>query len=188
MTLRHPFEWLSLTAQNRALWLLLPLTWLVMFGLQRVGRGLVTKEAPHGILSFEFAGNAAQASAIVGSWLLPGARFDAGLSLGLDYLFMPLYASSIALCCVLLSRGLAPALDQIGALLAWAQFVAALLDAIENFALISVLQGTPGDFWPALARNSAIPKFALVVLGLVFTALAVLLRLVQTLRRNAIAR
>lgn len=171
MILRHPFEWLSPTAQKRALWLLLPLTWVVMIGLQRIGRGLITKEAPHGIISFEFAGNAATASAIVGSWVSLGARFDAGLSLGLDYLYMPLYASSIALCCVLLCQGAAQFVQNAGAFLAWAQFVAAALDAVENYALIQVLQGAPSDFWPALARYSAIPKFVLVALGLAFVLL-----------------
>lgn len=182
--MRHPFEWLSPTVQKRALWLLLPMTWLVMFCLQRSGRGLVTKEAPHGILSFEFAGTATQANAIAGSWLLPGARFDAGLSLGLDYLFMPLYASSIALCCVLLSRGIARVLGNIGSLLAWAQWLAALLDAVENYALINVLQGAQGDFWPSLAYQCALPKFVIVALGLAFVAFAGLLRLGQALSRN----
>ena len=187
MTMRHPFEWLSPTAQKRALWLLLPLTWVVMLCLQRIGRGLVTKYAPHGIISFEFAGNAATASAILGSWMSLGARFDAGLSLGLDYLYMPLYASSIALCCVLLCQQATPFVQQVGALLAWGQFFAALLDAVENYALIQVLQGEPGDFWPALARNAAIPKFVLVALGLAFVLLTGGWWLGQRLKRKLAA-
>lgn len=184
MKLRHPFEWLSPTAQKRALWLLLPLTWVVMFCLQRIGRSLVTTAAPHGIVSFELAGDAIRANAITDSWLSPGAHFDAGLSLGLDYLFMPLYASAIALCCVLLSRSLSPMFVTLGALLAWAQFVAALLDAVENYALINVLQAEQGNLWPAVARGCALPKFMFVVLGLLFVVLSGLFRLGQMLQHK----
>jgi len=54
------------------------------------------------------------------------------------------------------------------ALLAWAQFLAAFLDAIENYALIRVLLGSTENIWPALARLCAGPKFLIVTLGLLY--------------------
>ncbi|MEY3284160.1 MAG: hypothetical protein RIR86_2173, partial [Acidobacteriota bacterium] len=55
---------------------------------------------------------------------------------------------------------------------AWAALLAGLLDAVENYALIRVLLGAGGDFWPALSRACARPKFAIVgvVLAYVLSA------------------
>jgi hypothetical protein len=36
---------------------------------------------------------------------------------------------------------------------------------------VQVLLGATGDAWPALARACALPKFALVALGLAYVAL-----------------
>lgn len=174
----HPFQWLSPTNQKRALWLLLPLTWLVMFALQRIGEPLRTPAAQNGIVSFELAGTLANAQAMMQSWQ-PGQLFDAGLSLGLDYLFMPLYAGSIALCCILLAQGTGRLFQRSGFLLAWGQLVAGGLDAVENYALIQLLLGEQAEFWPALAKYCAIPKFAIVALGLLFVLLVGLWRLGQ---------
>ena len=181
----HPFQWLSITNQKRALWLLFPLTWLVMLALQRIGEPLRTPAAPNGIISFELAGTAAKANEIGLSWA-PANFFYAGLSLGLDYLYMPLYAGSIALCCVLLARGTERALQFTGVLLAWAQLLAGGLDAVENYALIQIILGESSEFWPILAKYCALPKFALVALGLLFVLLAGGWRLGQRWRRKPI--
>jgi hypothetical protein len=52
--------------------------------------------------------------------------------------------------------------------LAWAQFAAALLDVVENYALIRVLLGTEQAIWPVIARWCAMPKFIIVALGLIY--------------------
>lgn len=182
MMIPHPFQWLSERAQPRAFWLLFALNCIVMFCLQRIGERLVTLPAPNGIVSFELAGNMARANEIGLSWM-PAQSLYAGLSLGLDYLFMPLYAASIALGCVLVSQGISTWVGSCGALLAWAQWGAATLDALENYALIQVLLGEQTETWPALARYCAIPKFALVGFGLLFVFIVGLARLFQFLLR-----
>ena len=53
----------------------------------------------------------------------------------------------------------------------WAIFGAALLDSVENYALIQVLLGTEQSIWPAVARICAIPKFLIVGLGLLYVLL-----------------
>jgi hypothetical protein len=179
----HPFQWLSKANQKRALWFLLPLTWIVMYALTRIGEPLRNSAAPNGIISFELAGTMARANEIGFSWA-PANFFHAGLSLGLDYLYMPLYAGSIALCCVLLSQGSGRGLNLCGSLLAWGQLGAGGLDAAENYALIQVLLGEQAEFWPMLARLCAIPKFVIVALGLLFVLVAGLVRLWQALRAN----
>jgi hypothetical protein len=43
-----------------------------------------------------------------------------------------------------------------------------LLDAVENYALIGILIKTAPDYFPAIAKWCAIPKFLLVVAGLFY--------------------
>lgn len=161
--------------QKRALFVLAGLAIVLLLALQVIDVPLRTAAAPLGIVSFELAGNVATARAMVVSWD-ETARIHAGISLGIDYLFMVAYAGAISLGCVLVARGLAPGrLTSVGMALAWGQWLAAALDALENFALIRILLGAEGAFWPLLARWCAIPKFALVFSGLLFIAIGFVL-------------
>ena len=185
MTTRHPFNWLSTSGQKRAFVALLTLTLVVMVGLNALGGPLNTEVAPLGIVSFELAGELAFAQSMVESWGQTGQVY-AGLNLGLDYLFLVAYSSSIALGCVLVARSLSRRgafLSFAGVLLAWAQFGAALLDAVENYALIQVLLGSQQALWPAVARWCAIPKFSIVAAGLVYVAVGAVLAVVAKARR-----
>jgi hypothetical protein len=176
MNLRHPFEWLSEPGQKTAFISLFILTLVVMASLQVLGGPLNTDVAPMGIVSFEFAGELALARRMAESWG-PMGRVYAGLNLGLDYLFLVAYGSAISLGCVLAARGFAQrvrVLSGVGVVLAWAQFAAALLDAVENYALIRVLLGVEQAIWPVLARWCAMPKFIIVALGLVYVIVGAL--------------
>ncbi|MDH3213309.1 MAG: hypothetical protein OEM05_12560 [Myxococcales bacterium] len=169
----HPFAWLSPPAQRRAFAVVAPLTVAVMVALDAIGRPLVTDASPLGIVSFEFAGDFATATRMLESWGEAG-RVRAGLSLGLDYLFLVLYASAIALGCRLVARRLAPpgtVVHRAGTGLAWGQVGAATLDAVENFALIRLLMGSDAALWPSLAWWCAALKFALVIAGLTYVLL-----------------
>ena len=173
MTARHPFDWLSPFEQKRAFIVLFVFTLAVMVSMNTLGRPLNTEVAPLGIVSFQLAGELSLAQSMVESWG-PTGRVYAGLNLGLDYLFMVAYSSSIALGCVLVASRLptrGASLSSLGVLLAWAQFGAALLDAVENYALIQVLLGSRQAFWPVLARWCAMPKFLIVGAGLVYVGL-----------------
>jgi len=146
------------------------LTLATMVALRLLDAPLRTDAAPLGIVSFELAGGRAEAAAIIASWGTEG-RVYAGLSLGLDYLFLFAYAGAIALGCVWVARRLAQgsrAWLRLGLTLAWALPLAAALDALENLALIRVLLGGTGDLWPRVALLCALPKFAIVLAGLVY--------------------
>jgi len=185
MTTRHPFNWLSTSGQKRAFVALFVLTLAVMVSLNALGRPLNTEVAPLGIVSFELAGELSLARSMVESWGQTGEVY-AGLNLGLDYLFMVAYASSIALGCVLVARSLSPrvaSLPSLGVPLAWAQFGAALLDAVENYALIQVLLGSQQALWPAVARWCAIPKFLIVAAGLVYVGIGTVWAMVAKVRK-----
>jgi len=170
MTQRHPFEWLSPVAQKRAFPALLIFTLAVQVGMGVLDVPLGTEVSPLGIVSFEFAGNLSFAKTILEAWG-PAGQVYAGLSLGLDYLFLVAYASCIALGCALVARGFstwAPSLSTVGVFLSWTQGGAAVLDAVENFALIQLLLGSERAIWPAVAKWCAIPKFLIVAVGLVY--------------------
>jgi hypothetical protein len=182
---RHPFEWISLSAQKRAFWALFVVTIIVMATLQVFDALLKNEVAPSGIVSFEFAGELSLAQQMVESWGRKG-RIAAGVSLGLDYLFLLTYAGSIGIGCMLIARSVskrAKQLSNVGVFLAWALLVAALLDAVENYALIRVLLGSNLTIWPKVATWCAVPKFVIVAAGLAYILIGAVVSLLSR-RRN----
>ena len=170
MELRHPFQSIPQGRRARVFLPLLALTLLVMAALTLIGEPLKTAEAPHGILSFEFAGDASQARRMIDSWD-ETTRIHAALSLGLDYLFLFAYPATIGLACVWaadLMRERKWPLVSTGILLAWGQAIAGALDAIENAALIKLLIDSIESPWPQIAYWCAAVKFALVIAGLLY--------------------
>jgi len=159
----------------KRLWVFLPLlvlTLLLMIVLNVVGAPLSTDAATNGIVSFELAGSVSQAHRIIDSWD-NATRIRAAFSLGLDFLFLVAYSTTIALACawaagVIRARGWP--LASAGILLAWGQWLAALLDAVENTALVIILFGSVTEPWPQIARWCAVFKFVLVLSGLVYAA------------------
>jgi hypothetical protein len=168
--LTHPFLRFSSATQKRALPPLVVATLALTVVLQVVGQSLQTAAAPLGIVSFELAGTLAAAQVMIASWD-HSAQLHAAFSLGLDYLYMPLYAVAIALACVraaVTSLRTSTAAASLGLLLAWGMGLAALLDALENIALWQVLQSSTLAIWPPVARWCAIVKFSLVIAGLLY--------------------
>jgi len=179
--MKLPFNWIPPTTQKRLFRGLLLLTLVVIVGLQVIDNHLKTGVAPSGIVSFELAGTQAQAQKILASWGEKG-RIYAGLSLGLDFLFLVAYSSLLALGCMLILRTVLKRnklLVLVGVYLAWGQFVAALLDSVENVSLIRVLVGSRLEAWPVLAHWCAIPKFAIVAVGIVYILLGGLIGLIS---------
>ncbi len=125
------------------------------------------------------------AQAIIASWD-QAAQLHAGFSLGLDYLYMPLYAITIALACVQAAgsslRSPRP-IWALGILLAWALGLAALLDAVENIALFQLLLGSTSTAWPAVAKACATVKFAFVIAGLLYAGVGGVAYLTRRVRQ-----
>jgi len=170
---RYPFGWMIRYGERRALIIIIVLTLLVMFCMRLLDSPLKTESAPQGIVSFELAGDLSNSKMVINSWNSK-ARVYAGLSLGLDYLFLVLYTVSIGSCCIIIARRIVSSnktIGFIGAGIAWAMLAAGLLDAAENFALIELLLGSEESYWPGIARWCAIPKFGIVALGLLYLIL-----------------
>jgi hypothetical protein len=172
-------SWCHIDPKRRlpVFFILLAATLVVMISLQIIGAPLQTEAAPAGIISYEFAGDLSAAREMINSWGSSG-QLSAGLSLGLDYLFLAAYSVTIALGCSIVAEKLHSRfgfLIRLGKLLAWAQFLAAALDALENYALIRVLLGSDNALWPQVAYWSAGPKFLIVVLGILYVILGTLI-------------
>ena len=160
---------------------LLLFTILTMVVLNFTGRPLISDPAPYGILSYELAGSEGKAQKILDSWD-EIARIYAGFNLGFDYLFLILYSTSIALAIVWLIDLLRISLKvrRFALLLATSLSVAALLDAIENAALFSMLVNGATSPWPQISFVCAIIKFGLVFLGLAFCIVGFVVYLFQS--------
>ena len=176
--MKHPLANIPSTSRKPLFWAFLAGT-LFLFAIFRVlDAPLQTSVAPSGVVSFELAGTPSQAQAIIDSWHAAGepgadmvsrAYSFAVFGLGIDYLFMPLYATALALG-ILLAAGRHPGwFSALGAWLGWGAYAAALFDAVENYALVRML--ILNEVWtpyPEIAAWCATLKFGLLVLGLVY--------------------
>ena len=102
---------------------------------------------------------------MVKSWGQLGQVY-AGLNLGFDFVFIPVYVICIGLGCVIVARG--GSLASVGIILSWALFAAGLFDCIENYNLIQILLGFGQESNAMIAQWCAIPKFAIVGIGLAY--------------------
>ena len=167
---RHPFDFLPVRYWQRFFWSLLGLTIVLMIVFGISGAPLTTTAAPYGVVSFELAGSVEKIDLILSSWDA-NVQLRAAFGLGLDYLFMAVYASTVALGSGIAAQVLRRTgwpLGSWGSLLGWAVILAAILDSIENFALTTLIFGSVVSPWPEIARWCAIFKFALIFISIVY--------------------
>ena len=103
--------------------------------------------------------------AILDSWD-QNAQKLAAFSLGIDFLFLISYSTTIALACIWAAdvlMGRSALLGALGLLLAWGQWFAAFLDAIENSMLMIILLNASMPLVPETAKWCAVAKFSLVI-------------------------
>lgn len=159
----------------------LSLVFYVVFGI--LDAPLRTEAAPNGIVSFELAGSPQAARAITDSWkqlsLQLSATADrpdpsivntpyvfAAFGLGLDYLFMPVYALALAFATLLAAQKHTGWMQLLAVAAGYGGLFAALFDAVENYALLRVLLGAVESNFPAIASFCAIVKFGLIGFGI----------------------
>jgi hypothetical protein len=137
-----------------------------------------------GIVEFELARTSEQASEYYGE-LGESGRDAARESLYLDYPFLILYGLLYAAACIVVAaraaeRGMTK-LARWGAPLAIAGLAGAACDAVENGALLRVLDGHTDQPWPGIAFTFATTKFVLSTAAILYAVIGFLL----TLRRLA---
>src|SRR5262245_10286849 len=110
-----------------------------------------------GILAFEFAGRPENARDILECWS-DRQKARAGFSLGLDFLFISAYSTSLALACLYSAEActricgrLSGTCHSLGVSLAWCATIAAVLDVIEDCALLVQLFHKPRSPLPEIA-------------------------------------
>ncbi len=178
MPFSHPYQRIPSDRRLAVFLGMLAFTLLLTIILQVVDGPLKTGPAPVGIVSYEFAWDTATAQRILDSWKNDAPRY-AGFSLGLDYLYMPVYAITIGLPCAWAAGFLGrrrPRLARLGAALAWGLWLAALFDSVENIALTIMLFRGVALPWPPVAAVSASLKFALIAAGWLYAGIAWLWR------------
>lgn len=170
--MKHPYESLSPLLLRRLYWTSLGLTLAIAAVLQ----GLVAEftgntpgqPAAYTIIHLEFAGTMERAQAIMSSWG-PENCERIIMQTYVDYVFLLTYPQAIALGILAVLRNSRNRRLLIGGrLLAWLQWLAGLLDAVENAALIALLKGNTAAWLAPLAWWSAVPKFAIVLAGIMF--------------------
>ena len=177
---RAPFLWLPKTSQRVVFFGLIVLTAVLMAAIFVTNAPLQNPAAPMGIVSLQLAGSLAAAREILASWG-PAAQRWAILNLVIDYPYLLAYATTLGLGCVLIARRLqGPSrIAAVGVWVAWGVLGAALLDAVENAALLCLLLGDLREGWVVLAFWCAVPKYVLVLAALAYLGIGGLLELIS---------
>ncbi len=160
--MHYPFAHLHLHQQRLIFLILFVLTMLVMGTLTWMERPLA--KAGASMIQFEVAGTQKNAQTIMAGWGEDN-RPLARQQIYVDFVFLVLYPLTIALGCGLAARQFSPIswLVTVGPYLAWTQLAAGLLDAVEDVALLRLLQGLQNPSLPLIARWCALPKFAMII-------------------------
>jgi hypothetical protein len=132
--------------------------------------GQIRDSGGPGIVAFELAGSSDRAEEILGEWG-EGGQDAARVSLIVDYPYLVAYSIFLAVACTVGSERLArrgfERLARAGLAIGWGAVAAGALDAIENAALLRVIDGHT-EVLPAVALVAAIGKFALAAVAVVY--------------------
>lgn len=142
----HPLLSLTPTVQGWLFLVLLIGTVLLFLRLENLGRRLRTSTAPMGIVSLDMSLSSRESESIIDSWD-DEAREDARKHLCMDFFFIPIYSTALAILGVMSARWFgAKGLTMLSSLaiwLAWGQWIAGLLDFAGSSTLLRTLQMYP---------------------------------------------
>ncbi len=122
------------------------------------------------IAAFELARDFDTSQAMVNAWT-DNAKLWVAFDLGFDYLFILLYVSFIIISTQKVITKIAQKSTlwiKIGKILMYAQLVAGMFDALENYFLFKILLGAQNPAYPQYAFWFASIKFILVAFGLLY--------------------
>lgn len=164
---------------NVLFWWILGAFLITSTGMRVFNAPLVTAEAPLGIISFELAGSLEASDRILHSWN-DNAKLHAAISLGFDFLFIPVYVT-LLLVSISLTTGKPTESVPIIRNVAWgiesSVVIAGLLDVVENISLIAILLGNRYFPLPEIAEIAAASKFSVLAVSFVAIVVGILYRL-----------
>jgi hypothetical protein len=175
-------------ADSRLLWI----TFLLLFflaawvGGSRANPKLKDKRFWRPMLAFELAGSVDESRRVI-EMSEQGdreTREKFHRALLWDFVFLFLYPASTAVACFIATRFLSAQgfIDfKYGLMLMCLQFLAAILDITENFALLRILRGPIESPWPQVAKWCAIPKFTIVFAGTLYAIIGGIVWIVMRL-------
>jgi len=167
---------------NKTLFYSLLTALLLSFWLLRgVLSPLVNDVNKSGIIGFELAHHLEQSQTIMSSWDKSATK-NATLSLYYDFAFLMAYSSFIALVIARIYSLFSPSsfVYKLGAILCVSAFLAGLMDIVENIALLRLLDGDLQQIWSSTAYYSAVVKFSLLGLCLLYVVLGGSQNLIKT--------
>ncbi len=122
------------------------------------------------VVSFEFAWTRRRAAKILEKW--DDKLAIARKQVKVDFAFLVAYPSALSLGCAMLADSGVGAMAALGTAVAWAVLLAAPLDAVENLALLRMLDRGADGRMALLAGLCASVKFVLVIAATVYLAAA----------------
>jgi hypothetical protein len=159
----HPFEQWPRARRRPALLALIAAA-IAMFVVLTLLDSPLRRTDEGGTVALEVAGSSDRASEIKDAWRAEDVLDNGAFIDGLDFLFAPLYAASLAGGCVAAAGAFRrigrERLAAAGIAIAWIATAVAAFDWAENIALAVVLLDEPASPWPTIALVAAIPKFA----------------------------
>lgn len=165
----RPFTELDLAAA-------LPLQLLLLVATFVVGVLVLPRPRPHRIVSLALAVTARRAGRVLNAWRQTNTLEIARRSVILDFTFIPLYSSAIAVNCVLAGRAAVgqqmmprSALATLAAVAPWAAWSAGVADVLENVGLLRILGRGPSTPVTAVTSAFAFAKFVVVAAAVLVT-------------------
>lgn len=163
----HPFESISPHRLRALFWLLTATTAILLTVQGTIYFRLTNPVAPLGILSLELAVTPDRLNQVVGSWA-EGPKSGMIFSLGLNFLCVFALTNAIAAACVIAGKHLSGSFSRFGPLLAWAQWLAAVIWTVQNALLAWGVLAHPTRFTTAVSASLAMAKFAIVGAGVLY--------------------
>ncbi len=195
--MQHPLQFIPHNLRKPLFYFFLTFTFFIFGVFNVLDHPFRNPTAPNGIVSLELAFTPFRAHEIIQSWgyigsfitlddLNASSFLDNGFvdgdtflplhylffGLGFDYLFMPVYALSLSLGLLLASYEKPAWLRDFAAWIVWGVYVAALFDAVENYALWKILTGNVFTPFPQIASFCAVVKFFLLIMGILVAAVS----------------
>jgi hypothetical protein len=150
---------------KRWFWTLLVINILFIAGSALYLRPLTSNN----IVRFELAKHTPVAESIIQDWTDNGLLSKAKQSIYIDFLFIVLYSSALAVACIFISRLTNhEILVRAGKFFSYLMAAAGICDVIENISLLKSLYGTVSYWNVMLAYDMAATKFSLIILSVLF--------------------
>lgn len=183
--LSSPFSSISKKTEKNLTFFLIITTVLIGYFMLFFDNYLTNSICKYGISSFELAKDINNSKAILNSWNTQ-SKISAGFSLGLDFLFLLLYPSLIALLIHKLNEILwkNKLFYSIGLFVLFSQIFTAIFDFIENIGLIQLLLGNSSQYWVSIAYYFSFIKFSLILVGITYIIISFIVLIIRKTKKN----